>query len=124
MPLTTPLPPAAAARVGVPAAISAILAALTYVLVAALAPPAPVTGTAGYEISQIRYEIDPANALRLEAVTFVVGPAGRPVPTDTAVRLTDGGSWYPCQFDASRARCSTPDTEVSEIAELSLALAP
>ena len=100
------------------------MSAVMYVLLGALAAPVPLTGRAGYEVAQIHYELDSANALRLEAVAFVVHPAGTSVPTAAAVRLNDGDSWYPCQFTANRARCSTPDADVPEIAELSFAFTP
>ena len=87
----------------------------------ALTAPAPIAGgsgaatVSGYEVSDVRYALSPADPSRIASVSFALRPAGA---RSARVRLATSGRWYACSASAGRATCAVPGGEPLAAASL------
>jgi hypothetical protein len=65
----------------------------------------------GYTVSNIHYDLRPANPRRIRRVTFDLSPA--PVAGSTIqvkLRAAAAAPWFPCTFSGAAVTCNIPNT--------------
>jgi hypothetical protein len=94
----------------------AAVMALTAVLTLALSPAAHPPRLGGYTVSQVRWELAPADTV--SAVDFDLTPPGVHA---LRVRVAPQGSLLPCAVRAGHARCAVPSLPLRALGRLEIA---